>query len=66
MPPTGLQFFPLASPFVLGLLFLLGLWSQACWRCRMSWGSGIKAAQQTNPTKRGSSPRCSSHGEAST
>jgi uncharacterized membrane protein len=25
MPPTGLHFFPLASPFVLGLLFLLGL-----------------------------------------
>jgi uncharacterized membrane protein len=25
MPPTGLHFFPLAHPFVLGLLFLLGL-----------------------------------------
>jgi uncharacterized membrane protein len=25
MPPTGLHFFPLASPFVLGLLFALGL-----------------------------------------
>jgi uncharacterized membrane protein len=25
MPPTGLHFFPLASPFILGLLFLLGL-----------------------------------------
>jgi uncharacterized membrane protein len=25
MPPTGLHFFPLASPFIVGLLFLLGL-----------------------------------------
>jgi uncharacterized membrane protein len=25
MPPTGLHFFPLAHPFVLGLLFFLGL-----------------------------------------
>ena len=25
MPPTGLHFFPLASPFILGLLFLFGL-----------------------------------------
>ena len=25
MPPTGVHFFPLASPFILGLLFLFGL-----------------------------------------